>query len=81
MKLTVNNIVTVLWITLFVPAATTSSVDGSDIVVTESLLKEKHRLTNANNDVLDQKTQTSNGNEVTNASSFNPQGQLKSTSS
>jgi hypothetical protein len=77
--------------TFFVDAITATSVDGSDVVVAESLLTVKeeenvvletpHRLTDANNDVLDQKTQKSNGNEVFNASSFNPQGQLKSTSS
>jgi hypothetical protein len=82
-----NNIVTTLWITVVVPVATFTSVDGSDVIVTDvTLLKEEngildtpHPLTNAA--VLDQKTQMSNGNEVSNASLFNKQGQFKSNAS
>jgi hypothetical protein len=71
------NIVTAFWITAFVPATTSTSIHGTE--EENGILKTSDRLTIA--DVLDQKTQISNGNEVSNASSFNPQGQPKSTSS
>jgi hypothetical protein len=65
---------------------TSTFVNGSDVFVSKSLLEEdngiletSHRLTQSA--VVDQKAQMCNGNEGSNASWFNPQGQLKSTSS
>jgi hypothetical protein len=73
-----TNIVTALGIniTAFVPA--TTSTFSTDIV-TKNILETSGGLTTA--DVLDQKIQESNGNNVSNASLFNKQEQIKSTSS
>ena len=79
-----NIIVTALWIAAFNPASTSTSVDGSDDIVSvnvkeeHDVLETSHQL--ANTGVLDQKTQMSYGNDVSNDSSFNKQGQFNSIS-
>jgi hypothetical protein len=81
-----NNIATPLWMAAFVPTILSISLDVTHEVLSDKFVTDENDILDplyqsTNADVLNQNTNFSDGNKLSNASLINPQGQLKSLSS